>query len=205
MNWLSKNEQGQPSSSQEETSQESSLKETSLQNSSLHGTALDIVQIAVMLALIEVGKRALDFLPNVEVVTLFFMLFTKHFGKKVYLVALLFVLVETIYIGPHVWVIMYLYIWPLLITIVLLIRKKAEWWVYPILSAFYGLFFGFLCSIPYYFISGIGGGIAWWIAGIPYDLIHCGANLVVALVLFRPLDIVLGKILGEKEVSSAEE
>ncbi len=171
---------------------------------SLRKTVRDIAIMGVMLAIIEAGKHALDFLPNVELVTLLFMLFTKHFGKKTYLVAVAFTLIETTIFGIHNWVIMYLYMWPMLITIVLWFRKKDfGLFAYCFLAAVYGLFFGFFCAIPYYFIGGFATGIAWWIAGIPYDLIHCVANFVIVLILFKPLDLALTKIRQSLNIADA--
>ena len=33
---------------------------------------------------------------------------------------------------------------------------------------------------------------AWWIAGIPFDLVHGISNLIIGLVLFRPAKRILG-------------
>lgn len=182
------------------------VKKTSVEEErfSIRKTVRDIAVMGVMLAIIEAGKHALDFLPNVELVTLLFMLFTKHFGKKTYLVSVAFTLIETSIFGIHNWVIMYLYMWPMLITIVLWFRKKDFGvFAYCFLAAVYGLFFGFFCAIPYYFIGGFAAGIAWWIAGIPYDLIHCVANFVIALILFKPLDLALTKIRQSLKITDA--
>ena len=51
----------------------------------------------------------------------------------------------------------------------------------------FGLMFGALCAIPYAVAGGLAAGIAYWVSGIPFDLLHCGGNVVLALVLFRPL------------------
>ncbi|MCF0135677.1 MAG: hypothetical protein HUJ69_04580 [Lachnospiraceae bacterium] len=155
----------------------------------------DIALMGAMLALLFAGKRALDMLPNVELVTLFFMLFARHFGKKTYPVCLGFTALEALLFGLQVWVVMYLYMWPLLVTLVLILnRKEIPLWGYSILSALFGLFFGAFCAIPYLFIGGFSMALAWWISGIPYDLVHCVANLVIALVLFPPLDKALFRI-----------
>ena len=71
-----------------------------------------------------------------------------------------------------------------------------------IVSGIFGLCFGALCAVPYFFIGLSSGGIAngwttavtWWIAGIPWDLIHCGGNFVIMLVLFKPISFVLKKV-----------
>ena len=156
--------------------------------------AHDIVALAMMVAVIEVLKRVLDFLPNVELVTLLLIVFTIFYGKKIILVAVAFTMVETFYWGVHVWVVMYLYMWPSLILIVDLTRKYASKWFYCILSAVYGLFFGFFCAVPYIFLGGIRTAFAWWIAGIPYDVVHCVSNFIVCMVLFSPLCRVMERV-----------
>ena len=44
------------------------------------------------------------------------------------------------------------------------------------------------------FIGGIGYALAKWISGIPYDLMHCGGNFVIALLLFDPMRKLLEKL-----------
>lgn len=150
--------------------------------------------MGVMLALLFVGKRALDFLPNVEVVTLFFMLYAKHFGKKTFIVSVAFTMLEILIFGIQIWVVMYLYIWPLLILFVLLAKDRLPLWGYALTGAVFGLFFGMLCAIPYLFVGGPAMAFSWWVAGIPFDVLHCVSNFVIALVLFKPLDTALVKI-----------
>ena len=89
---------------------------------------------------------------------------------------------------------MYLYIWPLLVLLTLLLRRKKSVWVFAVLSALFGLFFGALCALPYLFIGGVSMAFTWWIAGIPYDMLHCVSNFIFCLVLFRPLQSVLERI-----------
>ena len=67
-------------------------------------------------------------------------------------------------------------------------------WFWVLVSTLYGLTFGFFCSIPYLFVGGLRTAVSWWIAGIPYDLIHGTSNAVLALVLFYPLRSILRKI-----------
>ena len=46
-------------------------------------------------------------------------------------------------------------------------------------------------SIPYLFIGGIHTAVAWWVSGIPFDMIHGVSNFVLMLVLYKPLRRVL--------------
>ncbi len=154
----------------------------------------DLTCLGMMLALVEVSKRALEFLPNVELVTLLFLVFALYFGPKTILAALAFTFVECFVWGVSTWTVMYLYIWPLEIVIALWLQHKLgkdnqgqHWIVYSIFTGIFGLFFGALCSIPYWFIGGPVMAVTWWVAGIPFDIVHCIGNFVLCAVLFRPL------------------
>lgn len=155
----------------------------------------DVAYLGISLALLEASKLALDLLPNIEVVTLLFIVYTIFYGRKTILVAIGFTAIECVLKGVNVWSFMYLYIWPLLIMIVFYANKrKVGYMFYCILSGFFGLFFGMLCSIPYLFIGGWHMAVTWWVAGIPYDIIHCGSNFVLCLLLFKPLCAIMKKI-----------
>ena len=155
-------------------------------------TALQVTELAMMLAMIEAVKRALDFIPNVELVTFLFLIFTILRGKRVILVSFAFTAMETLVFGTGLWVIMYLYVWPLEILLVMALhhrfpRDEDGYWWYCILAALFGLFFGAFCTIPYWIIGGPKVAVAWWIAGIPTDIVHGVSNFLLCLVLFRPV------------------
>ena len=162
----------------------------------------DIALIGMMTAVIEVSKLALAAVPNVELVTFWIIMFSLFFGPKVIYSILVFILIEVSIYGVNVWVIMYLYIWPTLALLVLLFKKKDSMLVFAILSGFYGLLFGAYCSLPYIVIGTVGGGIKsglimafnWWVAGIPYDILHGISNFFVMLVLYHPVHKVMQKL-----------
>ena len=54
----------------------------------------DIALIGMMTAVIEVSKLALSFLPNVELVTFWIIMFTLFFGPKVIYSIVVFILIE---------------------------------------------------------------------------------------------------------------
>lgn len=161
-----------------------------------------IVQAGMMVALIEVCKYVLLALPNVELTTFWIIMFTLFFGYKVWFVIPTFILVEACMFGFQNWVIMYLYMWPSLAILTFLTRKSESVWHWAIMSGAYGLLFGFFCAIPYVVTGWINGGITaglsagftWWVAGIPYDLIHGIANFVIMLLLYKPISKVMKKV-----------
>lgn len=165
-------------------------------------TVRDIALIGMMIAILEVCKRALDFLPNVELVTFWIIMFTLFLGKKAVYGVLGFVLIEGLVFGFHVWWIMYLYLWPSLVLVTLLFRKNESGILWAVVSGIFGLIFGLAGSLPYIFIGAVDGGISgglymafsWWIAGIPWDLIHGIANFIVMLILYKPISGIMKKL-----------
>lgn len=154
----------------------------------------ELVLMGMMVAMLEAAKTALAFIPNVELVSLFIILFTLFFEKKTIYVIEVFVLIEGILHGFGIWWVMYLYAWPLLSFVTWLFRKQKSVWVFALISGVFGLSFGALCSIPYFFVGGIQTAFSWWIAGIPYDMIHGVSNFILCMVLFLPLRNAMEKL-----------
>jgi energy-coupling factor transport system substrate-specific component len=158
-------------------------------------TTKEIAVMGLMIAVLEASVHAMAAIPNVEPVTLLLMLYTLFLGKKVVYVLVAYLLLEGGFYGFGLWWIAYLYIWPLLTFLTYLLRRQRSVWVFAILSGLFGLFFGALCAIPYFFIGGLSSAFAWWVAGIPFDLIHCVANFLLCLILFPPLRYCMGRAL----------
>ena len=161
-------------------------------NSSL--SVRDIALLGMLIATLEVGKIALNAVPNVEVVTLLIILYTLQFGKKTIYAVIVFVLLECAMWGIGLWTIMYMYIWPLLSIVVYFLRKLDSIWFWSIFAGIFGLMFGALSSIVYLFMGGFQTAFAWWIAGIPWDLVHGISNLIIMAVLYIPLRALLKKL-----------
>ena len=164
-------------------------------------TVRDITTIGIMVAVIEVCKVIMAALPNIELTTFWIILFTLFLGRKSIFAIPVFILIEGTMWGFGLWWIMYLYIWPLLAFITWTFRKQDQVWFWSTLSAVFGLSFGALSAIPYFFIGftsggmrgGLSGLFSYWIAGIPFDIIHCVANFVLMLVLYKPVKNIMEK------------
>lgn len=162
----------------------------------------DICLIGIMVAVIEVCKAAMTFLPNIELTTFWLILFTLYFGKKVAFVVPVFILIEGCIYGFGSWWIMYLYTWPLLVLVVWICRRQESVWFWSVLSAVFGLLFGLFCAIPYFVLGtwdgGIRGGLyagfTWWVAGIPWDIVHGISNFVLMLVLYKPVCMIMKRV-----------
>ena len=77
--------------------------------------------------------------------------------------------------------------------IVMFVRSESPV-VWSIISGAYGLAFGFLCSLPYFVSGGLGGGMAYWVSGMYFDVVHCVANVIICLALYKPLHFILRKL-----------
>lgn len=150
-------------------------------------TTRDLAELGMMVAALEAGKLALSALPNVEIVTFLIIMFATAYGLKSVIAVLVFVCVECLLWPINLWTVMYLYIWPLLAVLAYLCRRQDTVWFWSIFSALYGFCFGALCTIVYIFTGGIHTAVVWWLAGIPFDLVHGFSNCAIMLILYRPI------------------
>lgn len=164
----------------------------------------DICLIGIMTAVIEVCKAALSILPNIELTTFWLILFTLYFGRKSAFVVPVFILLEGLIYGFGLWWVMYLYLWPALVLFTWIFRRQKSVWFWSAFSAVFGFCFGLLGSIPYAAAGAVGGSLkaglsaafSWWVAGIPWDIIHGTGNFILMLVLYHPVRCVMEKASG---------
>lgn len=154
--------------------------------------------LTMMGALIFVTKEALYALPNINLNAVLMILATVFFGWKAMYSVGVYILLEGLINNANgfmLWWIGYLYVWPILVTGAMLLRKNDSAVIWAVYAAVFGLFFGPMMYLEYFAING-GWEMffAMWVAGIPYDLIHCGGNFITTLVLYRPLYRVLERL-----------
>ena len=157
-------------------------------------TIREIVLFGVLGALTFALQVVMGPLPNIEPVSLLVMLFVVIFGWKGLFPVYIFVAMEILFYGLGVWNVYYLYVWLVLALAAMSMRSMTHPLGWAILSAAFGLLFGALCGSVDIFIGGFGYAIAKWVAGISFDLLHCGGNFVIALLLFAPLRKLLEKL-----------
>lgn len=140
------------------------------------------------------AKVAMSGLPNIEPVSLFVMVFAVVFGWKCVYPIYLYVLMEILLYGIGTWNIMYLYIWAILALAAYLMRGAGNPLAWALLSGVFGLLFGAFCAPVDFLLGDLGYVVAKWISGIPFDIAHCLGNFAIALVLFKPLRLLLEKL-----------
>lgn len=152
------------------------------------------VRKLVLLALLAAGALALQvslsFLPNVELVTLWFLIIGLSLSfKESVIVVFVFTLLEALVWGFGDWVLGYLWIWTVWIIMIRcfkpILKDKTHLWA--LLGAFYGFVFGFLFAVQHALLYGLNMGIVYWIRGISFDIIHAFSNYSLILILFTPI------------------
>ena len=164
-------------------------------------TVFDTALIGIMIAVIEVCKFVMAPLPNIELTSFWLIMFTLYFDKRVYFVVPALIIIEGAVFGFGLWWIMYLYAWPLLVIVTTIFKKSQSAVTFSLISGIFGLCFGLMCSVPYVFINttgtdfanGIRAAFAWWVAGIPFDLLHGGGNFILMMILYTPVSKVMKK------------
>lgn len=155
--------------------------------------ARSLAWMGVLTALLFAGQVVMSFLPNLEIVSLLIILYTIFFGKKVFWMIYGFVFLEGFLYGFGMWWFQYLYLWSILAVVALFFRSNTSPLFWSILSGFFGLSFGALCTLPYLIAGGPAAAFSYWVSGLGFDLIHCIGNVVLCLVLFKPLYALLQK------------
>lgn len=162
-----------------------------------HGSpqARTLTTLALCTALVFGLQVALASIPNGEIVTLLFILYTLYFRRRTLYIIYTFALLEGLTYGFGIWWIMYLYVWTVLWAAVMLLgRRQRPAWFWAILAACFGLTYGLLCALPYLIAGGAAMAFAWWVSGIPFDLMHCVFNFIIVLTLFKPLQTLFSKL-----------
>ena len=154
----------------------------------------EITLFAVLGAITFALQVAMAPLPNIEPVSLLVMIYAAVFGWKCLYPVYVFVVMEILFYGISMWNVYYLYVWTVLALGAILMRKQRHPFAWALLSGVYGLFFGALCGIVDIFIGGFGYAAAKWVSGIPFDLLHCGGNFGIALIMFSPMRNLMEKL-----------
>ena len=149
-------------------------------------TVRKLVLLALLAASALALQVSLSFIPNVELVTLWFLLLACELSfKESLVVVFVFCILQALVWGFGDWVVAYLWIWTLWVYIVQLFKKyiKDNSHLWALLGAVFGFVFGFLFSIQHALMYGFNMGVIYWIRGISFDIIHAFSNYSLILIL----------------------
>ena len=158
----------------------------------------ELVTMSLLTAVLFATQVALAPLPNVEISSLLIALYTIFFRRKALVMIYGFVLLEGLLYGFGLWWINYLYVWAVLWALAMCFRRMRGVLGWTVLLAAFGMGFGLLCSVPYLVMGGPKAAFAYWLSGIPFDLVHGAGNAVVALALFAPLRALFERLRSDQ-------
>lgn len=144
--------------------------------------------IAVLAAMSTVGRIFFQYIPNIQPVTAIIILSSYFLGP----VSGIFLAVITTYLtnlimGMGIWTVWQILAWSFIGFIAGLmgkIRLKKPVIPLAIVSLFSGFLFGFFFAVINYIISG--KFLAYYLAGLSFDLNHAFGNVIFIMVLYRP-------------------
>lgn len=158
-------------------------------------TLRELIVLGLLAAMMIGTKVAMAALPNIHLGAVILSFAVMVFGWKALYTAAVYILLEGMIYGFGIWWISYLYCWPILVSMLMIVRKQDSPLLYAVICGLFGLLFGLLCEIPYLFLIGWKASAAMWMSGIPYDLLHAGGNFCLCLLLLPALKKIRGKLL----------
>lgn len=162
-------------------------------------TARRITLSGLMGALLYISQVVMSGLPNIHLVAVLIIVYMLCFPKEGAGAVAVFVALEGFTYGFGIWWLSYLYIWPGFAFLVYVLKKWDHALFWAAIAGAFGLSFGALCAIPYLFAGGPAMAAAYWVSGIPFDLMHGAGNFIGTLLLYRPLCKLLRRL--KKELS----
>ena len=166
----------------------------------------DIVLTALAAALLSAGKQALASIPNVEVVTLFIMLYAACFKPQIaFLATQIYIFIEIFIWGINTWVFAYLIHWNLLALFTFFLArvfKVKNRFVYLGYTIVMTALFGVLTSAIDALVGWGKTGLSFftlfsaiYVRGIYFYIVHVVGNAAINLTLFAPMRDLLTKLM----------
>lgn len=155
-----------------------------------------IVRTAMLSAILVLGKLALSFIPNVEIVTACTLIFAYVFGAEAIVASLVFCAVDMFLYSFSLDVALsYFTYWPLLAASGIVAKRLGakSAYVYAIIGVLGSLTFGVITS-AYFVLVFRMSFLPYFLAGIPFYAIQMVSALAFILVAFTPLTKLLERL-----------
>ncbi|MBQ8696626.1 MAG: hypothetical protein IJ519_02800 [Clostridia bacterium] len=150
-------------------------------------------------ALLFITTWIMKVLPNIHLLALFIIVLTRVYRVGALIPIYIYVGLEGLWQGFHLWWYPYLYIWTVLWAAVMLLpRRLPERWeglCYCGLGMLHGLLFGTMWAPAQALFFGLSwdGTVAWILTGLPWDALH-GVSNAVTCTLCVPLIKLINKL-----------
>lgn len=148
-------------------------------------TIKETVILTIFSVIIFICKISFAALPNIELVTFFLIIFTALLGLKIIYTSIIYVLLEIMYYGLGIWTVGYIFLWPFLVLLVCLFRRrmKESNFYRSLLSGMFGFGFDIFYAVMTGLLSGFGSGVIYFLSGIVFSTVHMVSNYFIMLLL----------------------
>lgn len=159
-------------------------------------TVKELVALSMLGSLMFLGQYIFQFIPNVEVVSLFVIIFSLVYDKKIFYSIVLFELLMGFSYGFGVWLLGYVIIWPMLAITTICLKNylREHYFRLSLFSGVFGFLFGGFYAIFYIFVGGFNLAFTYWISGIIFDIIHMIGNYFIMLFVGKSLYNIIVKM-----------
>lgn len=174
-----------------------------LRNKSVEKLSIQrITLLAFLTALCQVSRQLLQFLPNVQPVTVILIILTLTLGiSDALIVAVLSILLSNMTLGMGVWTIAQIVSFFVVVLVTGLVIKpmfkKVPFALMVFYAGFTGYLYGFIISLIQAPFFGIQNFWVYYASGIPFDTMHAVGNIGFYLILAPILFPLLKKFLNK--------
>ena len=157
--------------------------------------------LAILTALVYIGRLVFQFLPNVQPMTAILIILTLHMGiSDGLIVATLSLVLTNMIMGMGPWTFAQLFSFAMIIFFTGFVMKpmyrKNTKWLFVIFAFVTGFIYGFVISIVEYNVYGMTNFWVYYVAGLPFDFAHAVGNPGFYLLLEPILRPILGKYIA---------
>ncbi|MHC5228149.1 ECF transporter S component [Enterococcus sp. LJL99] len=162
----------------------------------------EIAYLSMLTAACVVGRTLFQFIPNVQPMTVIFLLITFYLGlSRGLVVALLSILITNMYMGMGVWTFSQLVSYTIVLYVFYLLCKlplfRRSFWLKGLYCVFAGLLYGFIISVISVKVYGMTAFLPYYLSGVYFDFMHGLGNGGFYLVL-APIFAKLLPVTAEK-------
>jgi hypothetical protein len=164
----------------------------------------EITMIAAMVTILVVSQFSLQFIVGVNLVFPLLLIYTYNLGfKKGLITMFVFVIVRFVLGMPFLVVFLWAWTFFILVAGSYLVNKisRGNEYVAATFTFLYFIMFGIFASIQEYILTEVPF-YAYWIRGLPSDLLGAIAGFVTTLLLLKPISTIITQFLQDFSLQS---
>ena len=162
----------------------------------------EMTLIAILVAILVVSQFAFSMVVGVNLVFPLLIIYTYNLGfKKTLIILFTFILVRFLSGLPFLVVVLWSWTFFILVLLAHFVKKisNGNEYIASAFTFFYFILFGFLCGVQEYVLTQVPI-YAYWIRGVPSDLLGAISGFVTTLILLKPLSKVIKEFLHTVEL-----